>query len=182
MASYPPQMNLGAFVPTTNVWDVAQIYDLDIDNQQLKELLVILYQNINTIALNLNIRDAGYYVESEFINGQAWFPNPALSSTTTASPVLRQVFRLVINFGALPNTGTKSVAHGLTITAGYSFTRIYATASDPIGKNYIPIPYASPTDANEIEINVDATNVNITTGSDRTAFTICYVILEYIKS
>jgi hypothetical protein len=47
---------------------------------------------------------------------------------------------------------------------------------------YIPLPYASPTLVNNIQLSVDATNVTITTGIDYSAYTVTYVILEYIKS
>lgn len=181
-SSYPSQLNPGMMLPTTNVWDVDRLYQIDVNSDEFKELLVRLYQNINNIALAVNLKDTGYYTLQEFLNSQAFFPNPALSSTTSQNPVFRQAFRKVINAGSLPNAGTSSIAHGIDITAGYSFTRIYGCASDQIGMNYIPLPYASPTDANNIELNVDATNVNIITGSNRTAFTVTYIILEYIKS
>jgi len=180
-ASYGPQANPGSFVATTNIWDVSQVYSVEVTSPEFKELIVRLGQNINNISLSVDTRDAGYYAQTEFVNGQIFFPNPARSSTTATAPIWRQVFRLVINFGTLPNTATKSVAHNLTITSGYSFTRIYATASDQIGMSYIPIPYASPVLTKNIELNVDSTNVNITTGSDRTNYTVTYVILEYIK-
>ena len=172
--------NSGSFIPTTNIWDVAgQIQQLNI-SPDFKELLIRLYQNLNLISINVNLRDAGYYDTSEFVNGQLFFPNPALSSSTSVSPAYRQVTRFVINFGALPNPGSKSVAHGLTITNEYTFTRIYAAASDTTGNTYIPIPYTSPTLANNIEIFVDSTNVTITTGSNRSNYNVCYVILEYL--
>lgn len=179
--SIADQSNFGAFVSTTQVWDVARLQEVDVKSPEFKELLVRLYQNINNIATVLNLKDTGYYALTEFINGQLYFNDPSIPLTSVSNPAFRQVFRKVIDFGALPNTATKSVAHGLTITSGFRFTRIYATASDPIGMNYIPIPYASPTDANNIELNVDATNVNIITGSNRTAFTTTYVVLEYVK-
>lgn len=177
----PNQNSFGALVPTTNVWDVSRLYEVDVQSPEFKELLVRLYQNVNNISNILNIKDSGYYPLTEFVNSQSFFPNPLLSSLTQQLPSQRQVFRKVINFGVLPNTALKSVAHGISITNTYSFTRIYACASDPVGFNYIPIPYASPVLVNNIEINVDAVNVNIITGSNRSAFTICYVILEYIK-
>lgn len=173
--------NVGAFVPTTNVWDVGQLHDVDVTSPAFKELLVRLYQNINAIALALNIKDSGYYVTEEFVNGQVYFPNPSLSSQTSSKPVLRQVYRRVVNFGALPNTASKTVAHNLSITNGYTFTRIYGAASNTTGTTYIPLPYSSPVLANNIELSVDATNVTITTGSNRTSFTTTYVVLEYIK-
>lgn len=172
----------GAFVTTTNIWDIQQLQSVDVTSPQFKELLVKLYQNVNNIALVLNIKDTGMYQLSEFVNGQLLFPNPANTSLTAAAPANRQIIRKVINFGALPAAGTKSVAHGITCTTKTTFTRIYATASDTTGFNYIPIPYASPVLANNIEINVDATNVNITTGSNRTNFNITYVILEFVQT
>ncbi len=171
----------GAFVPTTNNWDVGQLYQIDVDSVEFKELLVRLYQNINVIATVVNLKDTGYYATQEFVNGQLYFPNPALNSSTTTAATYRQVFRMTVNFGALPNTGTKSVPHNIAINAGFSFTRIYATASDPVGLAYIPIPFVDVT-GTSIQLDVDATNVNITTVDDRTNYTVCYVVLEYIKS
>jgi len=78
--------NVGSFVPTTNIWDVQRLYEVDIKSPEFKELLVRLYQNVNNIALSLNSRDAGYYDNTEFINGQTFFPNPTLSSTTAQTP------------------------------------------------------------------------------------------------
>lgn len=177
--SYPNQSNPGLFVPTTNVWDVARLYEVDVNTPEFKELLVRLYQNVNNIAISLNWKDTGFYLQEEFVNGQVFFPNPLLSSQTTQTPTYRQVFRSVVNFGALPNAGTKSVPHNIVITSGYTFTRIYACATDPLN-SFIPIPYAS-TAGDNIELNVDVTNVNIKTLSNRTNYTTTYVVLEYIK-
>ncbi len=170
----------GAFVPTTNIWDVGQLYQVDVTSPEFKELLVRLYQNINAIATIVNLKDTGYYTTQEFVNGQLYFPNPDLNSSTPTAATYRQVFRTTVNFGALPNAGTKSVPHNIQFTAGFSCTRIYATASDPVGLTYIPIPFADPA-VSSISLSVDATNVNISTGDDKTNYTICYVVVEYIK-
>jgi hypothetical protein len=180
MANYPLQSNPGLFVPTTNVWDVSSLYSIDINSPAFRELLVRLYQNLNNMSLALNLKDSGYYVLQEFLNGQAYFQNPALGSLTPTAPVLRQVFRLVVNFPGLA-LGVNTQLHGLTITTGYSFTRIYATASDTAGFNYYPIPFASAGGGANIEIRVDAINIIITNNSGVT-FDKCYAVLEYIKS
>ena len=171
----------GFLVPTTDVWDVTPIFELELDDK-FEDLLVRLYQNLNNMSLSINVRDAGYYDTQEFLNSQVFFPNPLFRSNTGTVPDYRSVFRKVINFGALPNAGAKSVAHGITCIASTSFTRIYGCATDPVALAYIPLPYASPVLANNISIDVDATNVTITTGSNRTAFTTCYVILEYLQT
>jgi hypothetical protein len=169
----------GLFIPTTNVWDVSPINNAAGLSPDLKELLVRLYQNINNISLAINLKDTGYYDQQQFVNGQKYFPNPALTSSSSQTPVYRPVTRKVINFGALPNAASKSVAHGLTVTADWSFTRIYGTATNP-STSFIPIPFASPTLNQIIKLEVDATNVIITTAIDQTAYTICYVVLEYL--
>ena len=174
--------DLGAFIPTTQLWDVSEIYEQDIGDEKLKELLVRLYQNLNRMALSVNVKDSGYYDTQEFVTGQQFFPLPGLTSAGTRFPDYRQTFRKVINFGALPNTGTTNVAHGITCDANTIFTRIYGVATDPTGGfSYLPLPYASSTAANNIELSVTGTNVSITTGIDRTAYTVCYVIVEFLK-
>ncbi len=173
--------NIGSFVPTTNIWDVSRLYEVDVTSNEFKELLVRLYQNINLIALNLNMKDTGYYVLQEFVNGQLYFPNPSLDSTTPQSPTYRQVFRTVINFGALPNDTTKSVAHGLSITSTYSFTRIYGASTKSDQTSFIPLPYSSTTLNQNILLSVTATDVVVTTGIDYSSYTTTYIVLEYIK-
>lgn len=174
--------NYGSYVPSTNIWDVSQLSV--IKDPALRELLIRMYQNLNLMSQVLNTKETGYYDNAfnDFVDGNIWFPNPSLSSSSSTTPTFRPALLAVINFGALPNTGSKSVAHGITCTTATTFTKIYATASDTTGLNYIPIPYASPTLANNIELKVDSTNVTIITGSNRTNFNVCYVVLEYLQT
>jgi hypothetical protein len=160
--SFPSQLGPGTLRGTT-------------PTQTLPELL-------NAILMALNTKDAGYYPRTEFVNGQVWFPDPTLTSDTPTHPVLRPDFRIVVIPGALPNAaGMLTVAHGLDVTAGYSFTRIYGTANNPMTA-FLPMPYPSSVAADIIELAVDATNVYIVVGKDMSAFTKNYVVLEYIKT
>lgn len=178
---------MGAFLPTTDIFDRAAIDSMDVNSPEFKDFLVRLYQATNNIALMVNIKDSGFYVRTEFVNGQLFFADPTLSSSSSTTPELRQVFRKVVNFGALPNAGTKTVAHGININTPtdnniYTFTRIYGCASDTIGFTYIPIPYASATLTDVVELLVDDTNVAIQTGTNRTNYDTCRVVLEYLKN
>ncbi len=153
------------------------------DNKQFRELLSFRERRTADV---VNIKQNGIFDTSEQPAGESWFStitsvtNPNL---TGQSKILRFTFRTVVNFGALPNAATKSVAHNIAITNSTIFTHIYATATNP-GTKFVPIPYVNdgtPTDG--IELFVDATNVNIkTTTANWIAFTTCYVVLEYIKS
>ncbi len=174
----------GASVPTTNVWDPSEIYASDL-SPELKEILVRMYQNLNIMSTVLNVKDTGSYNNTfAGANVQQWFPNPANNSTTSGRATERPVYRTVINFGALPNAITKSVAHNIICNGLTTFTRIYGAASDTTGFNYIPIPYASNAAATaQVMLTVDATNVTIDTGTvNRSNFNICYIVLEYIQS
>jgi len=172
-----------ALIPTTFVWDISEIYATNTnDPVQMRELLVRLYQNLNRMQLLLNGKDDGTFMTiNEQITGQAWFPNPNLNYTSSTTPAQRTTYRTTINFGALPNAGTKSVAHNITCTARTTFTKIYGAASDTTSPQYIPLPYASPTGTDNIELFADDTNVTVITGSDRSSFTISYIVLEYMQ-
>lgn len=178
------QENLyGAFLPLTEVFEIEDLDKIDINSAEFRDFLTRVRNIINNMAMLINIKDTGIYNPTEFVCGQIYYPNPALSSQTDKKPSPRQVFRKVVIFGALPNAGSKTVAHGITFPAAntISFTRIYGASSDLTAGSYIPLPYAAVTDNNNIELKVDNTNVTITTGINRTAWTLTYVVLEYIK-
>jgi len=146
------------------------------EDEEEKDLKIRQY--LNDIATATNTKDSGIYDAVETITGQSFLP--LFSTQTGANATYRTVFRKVIDFGALPNTTTKSVAHGITFGSTFSATKIYGASTNP-GTSWIPLPYASPTAANNIELNLDATNVNVITGSNRTAYTRTFIIVEYIK-
>ena len=110
----------------------------------------------------------------QVLSGKAWYPS------VDNNQAFRSVFRTVVDFGALPNAGTKSVAHGLDFTTALSGTFISATATDPVALVTIPIPFSSPILNENIKITVDDTNVNITTAIDYSSYTITYVVIEFI--
>jgi len=149
-----------------------------VSTTQTKELK----EALNDLSIAVDFKESGLYGLVETVNGQNWFMDPALNSTTAQSPSLRSGVRKVYNCGTLPAAaGTLTVAHGLTITAELIITRIYGAATQP-STTYIPLPYASPVLADNIEIWLDATNINIKVGKDRSAFTTCYIVIDMLRS
>lgn len=146
---------------------------------------VVLRQTLNKMAIAINTKDNGLYNNEEVLTGKQFLPT---FSTQTASNVnFRDVFRMVVDFGALPNAATKSVPHGIVTTQDYRFILIYATANQPGATTItsaIPISFATPTAlANNIQIDIDPINVNITTNTAfYTVYTSVFVVLEYIKT
>ncbi len=169
----------GVYLPTTDVFDSFNLQNIDPSSREFKDFLTRLRQTINTMSIVINLKDTGYYITDEMANGQLYFPDPALNSTTVKLPTFRNVFRKVVIFGVLPNNASKSIAHNLPIDIATSATRIYGSATNP-NTSLIPLPYASPVLADNIELEITPTHVKITTGSDRTAYTTTYVIIERI--
>jgi len=104
------------------------------------------------------------YSETEFATNKQWIDG-------------RKIYRKVINFGALPNATTKSVAHGITFGAN---TRIltkdgYCTDGTTIYSLFRP-------QGSTILHHVFSDNTNITIGANYNAATLteCNVILEYV--
>ncbi len=161
---------------------VPESYIFPEDN--FEEYDVKLRQYLNKIGAAVNTKDSGFYLEDETITGQRFVPT--FSTDTPSNVNFRDVFRKVIDFGALPNATTKNVPHGISTTEDFSIVRFYATATDPGASTLqaaIPIPYvnvASPTDG--VQLDMGDTNISITTTTANfIAFTRCFVIVEYIK-
>jgi hypothetical protein len=166
--------NTGSFVSNTSVWDVSRLYEVDVNSEEFKELLVRLYQNVNNIVLALNDKRTALYLLNEFATSAQYF------STTNNQLMLRPEYSITFNIGAL-GAGVTTVAHGLTIGTTWNFVDIYGAATDNVGHNYYPLPFASASGTNNIELKVNATNIVITNNSGIT-FTSCIVTLEYLKN
>jgi len=179
--SYNSQANLGSFVPSTFIWEIQELQATNID-PKLKDLLIRLYQNLNLMQIALNQKEFGNYAEQETLNGKVYFPDPGVNSLSGTQPVERQVFRKAINFGPLPDKTTKSVPHHIDINNGYSFTRIYGTASNETRTKFIPITYSTKTINESVEICVTDTDVVIETQIDYSSYNTTYVVLEYLKN
>lgn len=175
MAYIPDQqISTGSYVQQTPIFDVSRLYEVEVGSPEFRELLVRLAQQTNNISLVLNDKSSGFYLLEEFVSGNKYF-NPNSSDPLRLRPEFFKTF----NIGAL-GAGVTNTAHNLTITATWQLVGIQAAASDNVGNNYYPIPFASAGGANNIEIRVTAVNIVITNNSG-VNFTNCIVTLKYLK-
>ncbi len=175
---------LGEYVPSTEIWQVIEeLSKANPGSDQFKELIVRLALIINRINLAVNTKETAIYDNlNEFVTSVTFPPDPTLSSQTAQTPEQRAGLRKLIIFGALPNAGTKSVAHGIPCTIATAVIRTYGGATNP-GVAYIPLPFVSAVDvAHNIQVDWDTTNVNVTTGANYSAYTVSYIILEYLQT
>ena len=170
--------NWGLYVPTTTDVDVSRIAQVDVKSEEFKELLIRLYQTVSDIQRAVNLKESGYKLTTEFNTGKFLF------DTTNDFNKLRPIYTITVNFGALPNAATISVPHGIpAIDGNFKTVAIFGSASKPtVAYSYLPLPYASAAAvASNIEVNVDATNVNIITGANYSAYTVTYITIEYVR-
>lgn len=169
------QQATGSFIQQTPLFDAQQWYSLKPTDDQFRDLLVLMHQQLNQMALILNLKTTGYHLLESFNNSNQWF-NP----NTTDPLQLRAEFTKVINVGAL-GAGVTNAPHGISILAGSTikFTYIGGSATDSVGLVFYPLP-APNGGANDIIVTVDATNVVITNNSG-VNFTSAYIVLKYLE-
>lgn len=141
--------------------------ELPKDPLELREAINDLYQDI---ANTVNTKEGALYVPIEKLTSGQYFiaGNPQKN---------RAVYRMVVDFGALPNTGTKSVAHNIVgWDANFRLVRAYGAATDPIGLTAVPIPN------DNIFLEINSTNVIVTTTANFSAYTESTIVIEFTKS
>lgn len=140
--------------------------ELSEDPKEMRFDVNDLYQSI---ASAVNAKIGGLYVPEEKINSEQYFDPLNVQR-------FKNVYRMTVDFGALPNTTSKSVAHNIAgWNSSYRLTRAWGAATDPANLESLPIP----NDGILLEIN--SSSVTVTTSSDLSAFTEATVVVEYTK-
>lgn len=171
MTSFSDSQQLESFVP---------VYDTVPDKWE--EARPFLVEQLKKISNAVNIREIGWFLDEELLSGKAFIPGSTNLDNLNTSQVFRQVLRKVVDFGPLPAAGTKSVPHGISFTADFTLVQMFAAATDPVAFIAFPIPYCDPFAlANVVSLTMDATNVNISVGANRSAFTRCFVTIEFLQ-
>lgn len=90
------------------------------------------------------------------------------------------LYQKVVNFGSLPNASEKTVSHGLP--AGVKIRSVRAMAYNPSTMVNLYLPTLSTSSNAYITFYITGSSIAVNTyGTDRSAFTQCYFILEYSK-
>lgn len=91
----------------------------------------------------------------------------------------KPIYRKVVNFGALPNNGSKNVSHGIS---DLDFL-ISAEGIAYQTQGNVSIPLSNPgTGGSTTQLTVQGSNIRISTNFNASTYTTCYVILMYTKT
>lgn len=136
------------------------------DAVEFRQELNNTYQRIAT---TVNTKEGALYVPIEKVTGAQYFNTDNVQKN-------RIVYRMTVDFGALPNSGTKSVPHNIPgWDSNFRLTRSYGAATDPIALMALPLPNDG------ILLENDSTDVTVTTTTNRSAYTETTIVLEYTK-
>lgn len=170
--------NDAAFIP---------VYDFIPENWE--DARRVLVEHLRQITEGVNDSEKGFHVDVETLAGKFWTPRARASADDPI--VYRNVFRKVVDLeglddfsaGTPPNTQT--VAHGITFTENSFITALYGAATDPALSDLnagIPLPFLDVgTLANGIQLDIDGTNINLTSSADYSAYTEAWVVVEYVQ-
>ena len=150
-----------------------QVSDFDLP-ESYEEFSEIFDREHKKVIDTINTKEGALYLLQEAATYQQYFNADDPQNN-------RNTYRMVINFGALPNNTSKRVPHNVTINSISRVTRLYGAASNPSGIKFIPLPFASPTLANNVSLEADQTDIKITTGADYSSYTDTTVVFEYTK-
>lgn len=158
--------------------EVFYLPEYDVIPDKWEDAKGFLVEALTFMADSINAKEIGWYYDTITDTGKKFIP----VTNASTSNEWRTVFRKVIDTGALPNTTTTNTAHGITVDDSFSLIDLYGGATKPTSAYAsVPLPFASGTLADNISVDVDATNINITTSKDYSAYTRSYVVIEYMQ-
>jgi hypothetical protein len=139
---------------------------------EAKDLSEQVDQAYIDIAIKVNARTIGIFTDRLFLaTGEQWYLNGSIDRQQT----LRQVY----NF----SDGNLVFAHGINFASITNFTRIYGTFFDTSTGLWNTLPYIDiATVTKQINVTIDAVNVNINKGAASTAvITKGLLVLEWLS-
>jgi hypothetical protein len=90
------------------------------------------------------------------------------------------IYKKTVDCGALPNSEFKNVPHN--VANFKNLVSIDGVAKNPGTSTTLTLPASNPNAGYSVSIAADTTNIQIGTGTDRTAFTETYITIWYTKT
>lgn len=123
-----------------------------------------LAQNVNNGGLTVPIESVDSYSLDEVITSNKWIDG-------------KPIYKKTINFGALPNNTSKSVAHSIS-----GIERVVKIEGNGFVTGYFyPLPYPATTSVSCISLYATDTNIVVGSGSDRSSIN-AYITIYYTKT
>ena len=143
------------------------------------KIIITIYQDENITSIT------GYKFGQITVQNTITNPSPeqsySLDEQLTGGTWIdgKPIYRKTISCGALPNTTSKTVAHGITNIDW--IVDIYGTAATDSG-SFILLPHNDYVAQFDVSLNCNANSISIVTTQNQSVFTKSYITLEYTKT
>ncbi len=128
-----------------------------------------IVEQLKKISNAVNIREIGWFLDEELLSGKAFIPGQNALTDGGSSQVFRQIFRKVIDCGALV-IGSNTIPHGITFDANFTLIQLWVSATNSTTLQAITM-------SDPQNVTMDATNINITSPG---AFDRSFAFIEYL--
>ena len=156
--------------------------DSSVTSVEFQDYMTQLTQAFNNMALVVNQKQTGFFDTVEFTTSQFWYPvvDPTGVVPPTFRPGLRTVYPFAMQNGTIDPVQT--IAHELTFSTSFMIVGMWGVANWP-NNEAINLPYTSISGPSAfIEVEVNTTDIVITTQFDYSAYTNCFICLDYVQS
>jgi hypothetical protein len=128
-----------------------------------------IVEQLKKVSNAINIREIGWFLDEELLSGKAFIPGLNNIMDGGSSQVFRQIFRKVVDCGAL-TSGVKNVPHGITFDNNFTLIQLWVSATN--STTFQAITMSDPQN-----VDMDATNININSPAvyDRS-----FAVIEYL--
>jgi hypothetical protein len=141
----------------------------DVVPEKWEEARPFIVEQLKKISNAVNIREIGWFLDEELLSGKAFIRGSESSQDLGNSQVFRQIFRKVIDCGAL-TAGVKTVAHGINFDINFTLIQLWVSATNSTTFNAITM-------SDPQNVTMDATNINITSPG---VFDRSFAVIEYL--
>lgn len=138
----------------------------DVIPEQWEGARAMLAEALKLISNAVNIRQIGWLLDEEYLNGQAFIPGIVNPNQ------FRSVLMKVVDMGTI-GPGASNVPHGITVDANFTLMNLYVSATNSA------IPIATVYTGDLATVSIDAVNINVNTGAG--VFDRAYAFVTYIQ-
>ncbi len=134
-----------------------------------------LAEQFKKISEAVNVREIGWFLDEELLSGKQFIPG------TNNPQEFRTILRKVVDCGPLPNNGTKTIPHGITVDSNFTLTGLYGVATDSVGLTSFSFPFATIVANAVVQLYIDSTNIQISDLVNYSNYTRVFVFIEYTQ-
>jgi len=140
---------------------------------------VFLTERLKEISNAVNAREIGFFLDEELLSGKAFFPS-GVGASNSSPQQFRQIFRKVVDMGGMPAVN-KSVPHGIVFDSNFTLIALWGACTDPVNLLAFQFTLGGVPTGNNVQLYMDAVNININCQTDRSAYTRAFVVCEYMQ-